>query len=185
MKIKSIECVRVQFPKKNFTSKSRKQSWAETDEVANPMSRFLSVKAHRSLWLPKWDSVWCKVTLENGVWGLGMTDHGAVAATIIRDHLAPNLVGQDGFAIEMISDMMVRLPKPFGTVGLASYAISAIDLALWDAKAKSWERSITDWRTKAEKIFCYATGNDVEWYKELLQGLCLLVLMDLQMGWMV
>ena len=96
MKIKSIECVRVQFPKKNFTSKPRKQSWAETDEVANPMSRFPSVKAHRSLWLPKWDSVWCKVTLENGVWGLGMTDHGAVAATIIRDHLAPNLVGQDG-----------------------------------------------------------------------------------------
>ena len=137
MKIKSIECVRVQFPKKNYSSKPRKQSWAETDEVANPMSRFPSVKSHRSLWLPKWGSVWCKVTLENGVWGLGMTDQGAIAATIVRDHLAPNLVGHDGFAIEMISDMMFRLTKPFGTVGLASYAISAIDLVLWDAKAKS------------------------------------------------
>ena len=85
MKIKSIECVRVQFPTKNYSSKPRKQSWAETDEVANPMSRFPSVKSHRSLWLPKWGSVWCKVTLENGVWGLGMTDQGAIAATIVRD----------------------------------------------------------------------------------------------------
>jgi L-rhamnonate dehydratase len=98
-----------------------------------------------------------------------MTDHGAVAATIIRDHLAPNLVGQDGFAIEMIYDMMFRLTKPFGTVGLASYAISAIDLALWDAKAKSMGVPVYSLigGPKAEKIFCYATGNDVEWYKEL------------------
>ena len=169
MKIKSIECVRVQFPTKNYSSKPRKQSWAETDEVANPMSRFPSVKSHRSLWLPKWGGVWCKVTLENGVWGLGMTDQGAIAATIVRDHLAPNLVGHDGFAIEMISDMMFRLTKPFGTVGLASYAISAIDLALWDAKAKSLGVPVYSLigGPKEKKIFCYATGNDVEWYKEL------------------
>ena len=87
----------------------------------------------------------------------------------LRDHLAPNLVGHDGFAIEMISDMMFRLTKPFGTVGLASYAISAIDLALWDAKAKSLGVPVYSLigGPKEDKIFCYATGNDVEWYKEL------------------
>ena len=60
-----------------------------------------------------------------------------VSAAVIDDHLAPNLVGQNGFAIERLSDLMFRLTKPYGTPGLASYAISAVDLALWDAKGKS------------------------------------------------
>ena len=50
------------------------------------MSRYPKVKAHRSLWLPKWDEVWCKVTLENGTWGLGHTGYGRPVAAVIDDH---------------------------------------------------------------------------------------------------
>jgi hypothetical protein len=39
MKIRSIECVHVDFPKIEYRSKQRKHSWWESDEVANPISK--------------------------------------------------------------------------------------------------------------------------------------------------
>ena len=169
MKITKIECVKLDLPDGLKSTSSTEKCWFNSDEVANPMSRFPKVKAHRKLWLPKWDSLWCKVTLEDGSWGLGLTDVGNIAASIINDHLAPNLIGEDALAIERISDMMFRLTKPYGTQGLASYAISAIDLALWDAKGKILKLPVTKLigGPKNNKLFCYATGNDVHWYKEL------------------
>jgi L-rhamnonate dehydratase len=170
MKIKNVEAVRVKFPVKEPKSKARRESWGTTAEVANPMSRYPHIKHHRSMWLPKtWEQVWCKVTLEDGTWGLGLTDNGRVTAAIIDDHLAPNLIGEDGLAIERLSDMMFRLTKPYGSVGLASYAVSAVDLALWDAKAKLLDLPVYSLLggPQKEKLFCYVTGNDTDWYEEL------------------
>ena len=64
---------------------------------------------------------------------------------------------------------MFRLTKPYGSTGLASYAISAIDLALWDLKGKLLEQPVYSLLggPQKERIFCYATGNDVDWYQEL------------------
>ncbi len=70
------------------------------------MSRYPQVKAHRSLWLPKWENVWCKVTLEDGTWGIGQTGHDRAVAAVVEDHLAPQLVGQDCLATEKIAGMM-------------------------------------------------------------------------------
>lgn len=171
MKITDIRAVRLKLPTAAPPkSQPRRPSWAQDAEVANPMSRFPKVKRHRSLWLPKgWEEVYCKVTLEDGTWGLGSTSNGRVTAAIIDDHLAPNLIGEDIFAIEKIGDMMFRMTKPYGSVGLASYAISAVDLALWDALGKLLEKPV--WAllggAHKEKMFCYVTGNDVDWYKEL------------------
>ena len=62
----------VGHPQSASKSKPRRAGWAEEAEVANPMSRYEHVKRHRSMWLPKeWGAVWCKVTLEDGTWGLG------------------------------------------------------------------------------------------------------------------
>ena len=65
--------------------------------------------------------------------------------------------------------MMFRLTKPYGTPGLASYAISAVDLALWDLKGKLLGQPVYKLLGGAhkERIRCYATGNDVDWYLEL------------------
>ena len=49
-------------------------------------------------------------------------------------HFAPLLVGQNALAIERLWDMMFRMSKPYGTVGLAAVAMSGVDLALWDLK---------------------------------------------------
>ena len=168
MKIKSIETFKLNLPEQKRTSQPTRESWWVNDEVANPMSRYPRYKPHRKLWRPKWEQVWCKVTLEDGTWGLGLTDNGRPVAAVIEDHLAPLLIGEDGFAIERIADMMFRLTKPYGTPGLASNAISAIDLALWDAKGKALGQpvySLIGGKQK-DKVFCYATGNDVDWYKE-------------------
>lgn len=169
MKITSIEVVRVVLPAAPHRSQARRPAWSEEAEVANPMSRYPHVKRHRSLWLPRWEQVWCKVTVENGMWGLGLTDHGAAVATIIDTHFAPQLVGQDCFATDKIADMLFRMSKPYGTQGLASYAISAIDLALWDLKGKLLDKPVYALLggPAREKMVCYATGNDVDWYKEL------------------
>ncbi len=166
MKIVDLKAVRLEVPASTTTSEGARRGWFHTAEVANPMSRFEHVKKHRSLWLPSWEATWCKVTLEDGSWGLGCTSNGRVSAAVIDDHLAPNLVGQNGFAIERLSDLMFRLTKPYGTPGLASYAISAVDLALWDAKGKSLNKPVYELVGGAQRdvIQCYATGNDVDWY---------------------
>lgn len=170
MKIKKIEAVRLNRPPAPpAQGVPTRKSWGETAEVANPMSRFPKYKPHRSLWRPNWESVWCKVTLEDGTWGLGSTINGRASAAVIEDHIAPILTGEDGFAIERLSDMMFRMTKPYGSTGIASYAVSAVDLALWDAKGRALGQPVYSLLggPQKEKIFCYSTGNDVDWYKEL------------------
>lgn len=170
MKITSIRAVRVAQPQQPPKTPPRRASWAQEAEVANPMSRFPKVKRHRGLWLPKtWEEVWCEVTLEDGTQGLGSTSHGRAVAAVIDDHLAPNLIGEDIFAIEKISDMMFRMTKPYGSTGLAAYAVSAVDLALWDALGKLLDKPVYTLLggPHKESLFCYATGNDVDWYLEL------------------
>ena len=52
--------------------------------------------------------VGCVVTLEDGTWGFGFTDHGRVTAAMIEDFLAPMVVGRDVFSTETTYDLMVR-----------------------------------------------------------------------------
>jgi L-rhamnonate dehydratase len=176
MKIAKIEAMRLAVPPeitRRFAEaariKARRPGWAEEAEVANPMSRYPKVKRHRSLWTPRWEAVWCKVTAEDGTWGLGSTGHGRPVAAVIEDHLAPQLLGEDALAGEKLADMMFRLTKPYGSTGLASYAISALDLALWDLRGKLLGKPVYALLGGAQKdrIFCYCTGNDIDWYQEL------------------
>jgi L-rhamnonate dehydratase len=169
MKIKEIRAMKLNLPPSPSQTKPRRASWAQDQEVANPMSRYRQYKRHRGLWTPKWEGVWCRVTAEDGSWGLGMTSHGRPVAAVIEDHLAPMLSGENVFATEKISDLMFRLTKPYGSTGLASYAISAVDLALWDLKGKLSGKPVYELLggPQKDKIFCYATGNDTDWHLEL------------------
>ena len=142
MKIVDIKAMRLTLPSDGIDRSGRGPSWWETAEVANPMSRYPHVKRMRNLWMPNWEEVWCVVTAEDGTWGAGSTSYGTPVAAIINEHLAPQLIGQDCLATEKIADMMFRLTKPYGTQGLASYAISAIDLALWDLKGKLLDQPV-------------------------------------------
>lgn len=169
MKIASVQSMRLSPPPRPLTTAPRRDSWWKRAEVANPMSRYPRVKAHRELWLPKWEQVWCKVTLEDGSWGLGQTSHGRAVAAVIDEHLGPMLLGEDAMVGEALADMLFRLTKPYGSTGLASYAVSAIDLALWDVRGKLLGRPVYALLGGPQKsrIPCYCTGNDIDWYQEL------------------
>ena len=114
----------------------------EVAEPAGPMSRYERFKARRSLSSPPWGSVACIVTAEDGTWGLGMSTHGAPVESIVNDHFAPLLVGEECMATEKLWDMMFRMASPYSSAGMASYAISAVDLALWDLKGKILGRPV-------------------------------------------
>ncbi len=151
------------------TVEPRRPGWGATAEVANPMSRYPRFKPHRSLWRTDWPDVGCVVKAEDGTWGLGMSRYGTPVLPIINDHIAPLLLGEECMATEKLSDMMFRITSPYSAGGLASYAISAVDLALWDLKGKLLEQPVYKLLggPAREKQFCYATGNDTDWQMEL------------------
>ncbi len=169
MRIRNVEVLRLRRPPLPPADPPRRPAWSVDAEVANPMSRFPEYKRHRSLWQPKWEPVWVRITAENGVQGLGCCSFGRPVAAIIADHFAPHLIGKEALAIERLWDMMFRLSKPYGTVGLASVAMSGVDLALWDLAGHLQAQPVYAllggpcW----DRVECYATGNDVDWYREL------------------
>ncbi|MHB8990717.1 MAG: uroporphyrinogen decarboxylase, partial [Chloroflexota bacterium] len=57
----------------------------------------------------------------------------AIQALIDRD-LAPQLLGQPAEAVESLWEMMGRRLLYVGRGGLASFAIAAVDIALWDLR---------------------------------------------------
>lgn len=80
------------------------------------------------------------VTLEDGSEGTGYTYTGgkggyAIKAMIEHD-LAPALVGRNGTDIEALYDFMEWHIHYVGRGGIASFAISAVDIALWDIRCK-------------------------------------------------
>jgi intein/homing endonuclease len=75
MKIINIEALRLNRPEHELKTKPRRDPWEPRDEVANPMSRYSRFKAHRSLWRPAWEDVWCRVTLEDGTELVTSGDH--------------------------------------------------------------------------------------------------------------
>lgn len=166
MRIQSIELVTA--PALAAPPHGDRPSWHQHAEVANPVSHFPHAKALRRSWQPGWDEIYVIVTDADGAWGVGSTSHGGAVEPIIRDHLAPQLVGHDADGIDRLWDLMSRMVMFYGP-GLARLAVSAIDLALWDLKGRRLNEPV--YRLLggdiAEPLQCYTTGNDVDWHREL------------------
>ena len=169
MKIKEIRAVKIDLPSR-ITTPGRRDPWVKDDEVANPMSKYPKYKRYRSSWMPKnWGTVWVQVIAEDGTYGLGQTAFGRPVAAVVDDHFSPMLVGESCFAIERCWDMMFRMSKPYGSSGIASCAMSAVDLALWDLNGKLKGQPVYELLggPTQDKIQSYATGNDTDWQLEL------------------
>lgn len=178
MKIKEIRAQLVDITPRPKT-KPRTSQVAEGAEFISPMSGYPEFDRRRSSWSPsgRWKRLACLVSAEDGTWGLGLTIYGAPVARIVNDHLAPTLVGQNCMATEKLWDMMNRMTSPYGSTGLASYAISAVDTALWDLKGRILRRPVYELLggPQKERIFCYASSTNLsyglkaslEWYLEL------------------
>jgi L-alanine-DL-glutamate epimerase-like enolase superfamily enzyme len=68
--------------------------------------------------------------------GLGYSYAHHAAAQVITDTLAPIVQGRDAFAVDGSWVAMVRAVRNVGLQGIAATAISAVDSALWDLKAR-------------------------------------------------
>ncbi len=68
--------------------------------------------------------------------GVGFTYAAAAAAAVVRDVLSPVVIGGNAMDIPGLHREMVRACRNIGRPGIASYAISAVDIALWDLKAR-------------------------------------------------
>lgn len=99
------------------------------------------------------------VTTADGVTGWGETwAFPAAAAAIVRNTLAPRLLGEDVAAPRRLHDRMMRaLPERHG---LPLMAISALDIAVWDAAARTARVPLHALLGGAvrERVFAYVSG---------------------------
>lgn len=68
--------------------------------------------------------------------GIGYTYTDAAAAGFVSDTLAPEVIGRDAMAIDASWWAMLHRVRNVGRRGLAACAISGVDAALWDLKAR-------------------------------------------------
>lgn len=71
-----------------------------------------------------------------GETGTGYSYTHAAAATLIDDLLAETVRGRDALSPPAACSAMVRAVRNIGRPGLAATAIAAVDVALWDLKAR-------------------------------------------------
>ena len=85
-----------------------------------------------------WDSTTVVVTevTASGTSGLGFTYGTAACATFVEDVLRDHVVGSNPMDVPGTWGAMVRAIRNQGRPGVASMAIAAVDVALWDLKAR-------------------------------------------------
>jgi len=85
-----------------------------------------------------WDTTTIVVVeiLAGEVRGLGYAYADAAAAHLVQDTLAGVVEGRDALAVTGAWEAMVKAVRNIGRPGIASSAIAAVDVALWDLKAR-------------------------------------------------
>ncbi|MGE3538704.1 MAG: mandelate racemase/muconate lactonizing enzyme family protein [Candidatus Tectimicrobiota bacterium] len=77
-----------------------------------------------------------RVETADGLCGYGVGGGGLAGIHVVHTALKTLLLGQDASAVETLWQRMYRATLPYGQKGLALMAISGVDLALWDVRAK-------------------------------------------------
>ncbi len=109
-----------------------------------------------------------QIKTDSGAEGLGYTytvgkTGGSAVLAMLRDDLVPMLPGTDPCCIERLWAQMWWKLHYVGRGGVASFAMSAVDVALWDLKAKLADKPL--WRLlggQRNRVKVYAGGIDLE-----------------------
>ena len=86
-----------------------------------------------------WEStgmVLVEAQAEDGTVGLGYSYAAPAAAAFVDEKLAPLVAGHSVHAVGAAWERMVNAVRNVGRPGIAAHAISAVDSALWDLKAR-------------------------------------------------
>lgn len=114
-----------------------------------------------------------KVILNDGSEGIGYTYTGGIGGraicSIIEHELKPFLIGKDASLVEKHWEDMNWKIHYVGRGGITSFAISAIDIALWDLRAKKANEPL--WKLVGgsnNSTNCYAGAIDLNFTMEKL-----------------
>lgn len=131
--------------------------------VACPMAIYPEYRPSRPLWRDDFGQLLVKIETDAGVEGIGYTSMGSVMAAVsIELHLSKLLIGQDPRRVERLNDIMQRSTFHQGRDGFLMHGISAVDLALWDIKAKLADSTVCGLLggPVQDGLPCYMTGYD-------------------------
>ncbi|MEW5729846.1 MAG: enolase C-terminal domain-like protein [Pseudomonadota bacterium] len=79
-----------------------------------------------------------------GAEGIGWTYSHAAAGGVIAETLRPLVEGNDAFAVEAAAIRMGQAIRNLGRPGIGMCAVSAVDMALWDLKARLLGVAVAD-----------------------------------------
>ena len=110
-----------------------KGHWLVDSLIATPMSGYPDYKQSRtSFGINVMKSIVVEIEASDGTIGISAGQGGAPACYIIEEHFKRFIVGQDPRNLNKIWDQMFLSSRYYGGKGLPLWAISAVDLALWD-----------------------------------------------------
>jgi L-alanine-DL-glutamate epimerase-like enolase superfamily enzyme len=136
----------------------------ETGVYRIPLSVPLSDSTHGII--PTFELLVLRVRCDEGVEGIGYayTIRGMRAVNaLVEDLLVDVLLGEDPFHTEDIWEKMWWATHFVGRAGVATLAMAACDIALWDAKGKATGRSLAELLGGSRKsVMAYAGGVDLQ-----------------------
>jgi L-rhamnonate dehydratase len=128
MKISDVRVTNLRFSRTPDTLKKN---------LCTPTSKFRRELDAGRKWFGPCALALVEVVTDNGLTGYG-TVGGFTSAgrDIIDTYLAPLVIGESPFDVELLQDKMYRSTVRFGRKGVVVAAISAIDIACWDLMGK-------------------------------------------------
>jgi D-galactarolactone cycloisomerase len=108
------------------------------------------------------NAVWLRIRTDAGIDGWGEAfGHATSAGTlaVLDTQLAPALIGQDASDIAGLREKLSKTFHLYGQNGPHTYALSGLDIALWDIAGKA--ANLPLWRllggSPAQSLTCYAS----------------------------
>lgn len=121
----------------------------------------------------EWDSttiVIVEVT-GGGKEGLGFTYADSAAGTLIHEKLKEVVVGRDAMSVQGAWLAMLRSIRNLGRPGICALAISAVDTALWDLKARLLDVPLVTLFGQVRDVLpIYGSGGFTNYSKKQLQN---------------
>ncbi len=116
-----------------------------------------------ALQYPQHKLVVAQLTTDEGIRGLGYSlvfgGGGAVAVLAYVDRLKNALIGEDPLYVEYLWEKMFRVDMGMKKQGAAAYALSALDIGLWDIAGKALGKPLYKlWGAVRHRIPCYGSG---------------------------
>ena len=107
-----------------------------------------------------------EITTDKGLKGYGLGGGGLAGALVIDRHMKYFVLDRDPLDVEAIWDNLYHVTSIYGRRGLVIYALSGIELALWDLCGKILGVPVYNLITDQPRlrIPAYATGTDVSYY---------------------